>query len=122
MQRLDLVEAEAEALDCARRNVTDPRTQFHWADALAWKPETPADAVVCNPPFHSGRAADPALGAAFIRAAAAMMTTSGTLWLVANRHLPYAQVLTDSFREVEEIGGDSAFRLTRAARPIRPRS
>lgn len=122
VQRLDLVEAEAEALDCARRNVTDPRARFHWADALVWKPETPADAVVCNPPFHSGRAADPALGAAFIRAAAAMMTTSGTLWLVANRHLPYAQVLTDSFREVEEIGGDSAFRLTRAARPIRPRS
>jgi 16S rRNA (guanine1207-N2)-methyltransferase len=118
---VDLVEAEALALDCARRNVTDPRARFHWADALTFRPDRPADAVVCNPPFHAARAADPALGAAFIRAAAAMLSPAGTLWLVANRHLPYAPVLSESFREVEEIGGDGAFRLTRAARPVRAR-
>ncbi|MGB3554866.1 MAG: methyltransferase, partial [Jannaschia sp.] len=31
-----LVEAEHTALDCARRNVTDPRAVFHWADATDW--------------------------------------------------------------------------------------
>ncbi|HMO09852.1 MAG TPA: methyltransferase [Paracoccaceae bacterium] len=115
---LDLVEADAEALDCARANITDPRAAFHWADARCFRPESPADWVVANPPFHSGRATDPALGAAFIGAAARMLTPEGTLWLVANRPLPYDRVLAASFREVEDIGGNAAFRLTRAARPL----
>lgn len=121
VRHLDLVEAEAEALACARRNIVDPRAAFHWCDALAFKPERAPDAVVCNPPFHAARAADPGLGAAFIRASAAMLHPGGTLWLVANRHLPYATVLAEAFREVEEIGVDSGFRLTRAARPTRLR-
>jgi 16S rRNA (guanine1207-N2)-methyltransferase len=121
VRQLDLVEAEAAALDCARRNVTDPRARFHWADAMGFRPEGAIDAVVCNPPFHVTRAAEPGLGAAFIRAAAAMLPPGGTLWLVANRHLPYGAVLTESFREVDDIGGDGAFRLVHAARPVRAR-
>ena len=117
--QLDLVEAEAAALDCARRNIPDPRARFHWADALSFRPEAAVDAVICNPPFHSARAADPALGAGFIRAAARMLHPGGTLWLVSNRHLPYAATLAEAFREVEEIGADPGYRLTRAARPQR---
>lgn len=120
-QEIHLVEAEAEALACAQRNITDPRAQFHWADALRFKPEIPVHAVICNPPFHTTREADPNLGMNFIRAAAQMLTTSGTLWLVANRHLPYDKVLTDTFKEVEDIGGDRAFRVIRAFRPIQVR-
>jgi 16S rRNA (guanine1207-N2)-methyltransferase len=115
-----LVEAEADALDCARANVTDPRARFHWADAATFRLSGPAGAVVCNPPFHSGREADPGLGAAFLRAAAAMLGREGTLWLVANRHLPYRPVLDTLFREVAPIGGDGAFALWRAARPAPP--
>ena len=121
VKQLDLVEAEAAALDCARVNVTDPRARFHWADAMTFKPDGVVDAVVMNPPFHITRAADPALGAGFIRAAAAMLHPGGVLWLVANRHLPYGAVLAETFRDVEEIGGGGAFRLIRAARPIRAR-
>ncbi len=113
-----LIEAEADALDSARVNIPDPRAQFHWADALSFRPERPYDAVVCNPPFHATRDADPALGIAFLRAAAGMLTTSGTLWLVANRHLPYQPALAALFREHEERGGDSRFRLWRASRPV----
>jgi 16S rRNA (guanine1207-N2)-methyltransferase len=117
---LDLVEADGVALDCARDNITDPRAQFHWSDALTFKPAAPAHSVVCNPPFHTTRQADPALGAAFIRAAQAMLTAEGTLWLVANRHLPYDPVLAAAFREVTDIGSTSAYRLIRASRPHRP--
>lgn len=118
---LDLVEAEAVALDCARQNITDPRATFHWADAGGYRPAQPVGAVVCNPPFHTTRDADPALGIAFLVAAHRMLSGSGTLYLVANRHLPYDRVLATLFREVEVIGGDSAFKLTRAAFPIRAR-
>lgn len=118
VEALDLVEAEAGALDCARQNVTDPRAAFHWADAAAFRPAQPVHWVICNPPFHTGRAADPALGLAFLRAAARMLGPEGTLWLVANRHLPYEAPLATLFREVEPIGGDPAFRLIRATRPL----
>ncbi len=115
---LHLVEADHSALACARRNVIDARARFHWADATRFRPEVPFDAVVMNPPFHMGRAADPALGAAFIAAAAGMLAPSGRLWMVANRHLPYEAVLARHFREVAETGGDSAFKLLAAARPV----
>jgi 16S rRNA (guanine1207-N2)-methyltransferase len=117
---LDLVEADRAALDCAEMNVTDPRAAFHWADAATFRPARPAHWVVCNPPFHSGREADPATGVAFLTAAARMLVPDGTLWLVANRHLPYDRSLTLMFREVQDLGGSAAFRLTRASRPIPP--
>lgn len=117
---LDLVEACADALACARRNVTDARADFHWADATAFRPARPADWVVCNPPFHAGRDANPALGEGFLRAAARMLAPQGSLWLVANRHLPYDRTLASLFRTVDVIGGDPAFRLTRAAQPLPP--
>lgn len=118
---LDLVEADQDALDCARANITDPRARFHWADARSFKPERPAHAVVMNPPFHTARTPDPDLGIAFLRAAARMLVPDGTLWLVANRHLPYDRVLAELFRQTEDIGGDAAFRLIRASHPLRAR-
>ena len=122
VSELDVVEAEQDALDCARDNLgEDARVRFHWADARNFKPMRPAHAVVMNPPFHAGRDADPSLGIAFLKAAAGMLVPDGTLWLVANRHLPYAPVLSSLFRQVEDIGGDSAFRLTRASHPIKAR-
>ena len=120
VKELHLVEAEATALKCARLNITDPRAQFHWADATLFKLDRGVDAVICNPPFHTARDPDPALGLAFIQAAARLLAPHGTLWMVANRHLPYDRTLATLFREVEDIGSDRRFRLTRAARPIRP--
>jgi 16S rRNA (guanine1207-N2)-methyltransferase len=119
VKRLDLVEAEADALDCARVNVTDPRVRFHWADATTWRPDSLLDAVVMNPPFHLGRDADPALGAAFIRAARRMLAPDGSLWLVANRHLPYDAVLSESFLHHEDVAGDGGFRVIHATKPRR---
>lgn len=121
VKRVDLVEADAAALDCARLNVTDPRARFFWADATTYRADGFADAVVCNPPFHTARDADPGLGLSFLQAAARMLSPNGTLWLVANRHLPYERALTTLFRDVEEIGRDPVFRLIRAAQPVRLR-
>lgn len=114
---LHLVEADATALACARENVTDPRARFHWADATTHQGDAPFDAVVTNPPFHEGRRGVPDLGRAFIRSAARLLSRQGTLWLVANRHLPYEAALAEAFSEVHEIGGDTRFKLFRAARP-----
>jgi len=118
---VDLVEAEAAALDCARLNVTDPRARFHWADATRWQPADKLDCVVATPRFHAGRSADPDLGRAFITAAAAMLKPAGELWLVANRHLPYEPALEAGFAQCREVAGDARFKVLHAARPSRSR-
>jgi 16S rRNA (guanine1207-N2)-methyltransferase len=107
------------ALDCARLNVIDPRAQFIWADALAYKTLKPWDMVVMNPPFHAGREAEASLGMGFIKAAHRGLLPSGQLFMVANRHLPYDKLLVSLFKQVEVIASDSAFTVTRAAYPIR---
>jgi 16S rRNA (guanine1207-N2)-methyltransferase len=116
-----LIEADHAALACARANITDPRARFHWADAIAFTPDAPFDAVVTNPPFHVTRAASPDLGRGFIDAARRMLTPRGDLWLVANRHLPYEGALRAAFREVTEMGADPAFKVFHASHPIRSR-
>ena len=126
VEALHLVEADADALACARRNVADPRARFHWADATSFTLPEPVNGVVMNPPFHDGRAADPKLGARFIRAAASLLTGAGRLWMVANRHLPYEAALAEHFADVAEIGGDNRFKIisatgARRAAPARPR-
>lgn len=122
VRQIHLVEAEAAALQAARQNVTDPRAMFHWADARSFKLPRGADHVICNPPFHSGRDADPGLGQAFLHSAARLLAPHGTLWLVANRHLPYDRTLAELFRDNEEIGGNTRFRLCRASRPNRSKA
>lgn len=115
---LHLIEADHAALACARTNVPDPRARFHWEDATRFRPQRPFDVVVMNPPFHIARAADPALGLGFIRAAAAMLAPSGQLWMVANRHLPYEAALAQLFRKVAEVGAEGGFKLIHAGVPV----
>jgi 16S rRNA (guanine1207-N2)-methyltransferase len=116
---LDLHEAEAGALDCARANVTDPRARFHWTDVTRVEGTPPYDAVIANPPFHQDRAAQPEIGAAFIAAAARILKPSGQLFLVANRQLPYEAGLDAAFRAWEKLGEDAAYKVLRAERPRR---
>ena len=116
---LHLVEANATALNAARANITDPRAQFHWADATTFDAGTSLGGIVMNPPFHTGRTAQPALGMAFIAAAARMLGTRGHLWMVANRHLPYDAALSDRFAEVSVIAQTPAFKVWHARTPRR---
>jgi 16S rRNA (guanine1207-N2)-methyltransferase len=116
---LHLVEAEQDALEAARTNITDPRAQFHWADATTFSLPESLGGIVMNPPFHVGRDARPELGLAFISAAAQALGTRGQLWLVANRHLPYAQTLGERFVHLSLLAEDTRFRVWHAKQPRR---
>jgi 16S rRNA (guanine1207-N2)-methyltransferase len=117
IEHLDLIEADHAMLAAARVNVDDPRAAFHWADATRFEPEAPYDAILCNPPFHVGRRADPALGRAFIAAAARMLAPGGKFIMVANRHLPYEAALKDAFGTGRLIGELEGYKLYEAAKP-----
>ena len=114
--RLELVEADHAALEAARANITDPRASFHWTDALTFETGL-ADHVVSNPPFHTGRSADPALGQAFIKASARLLKPKSRLWLVANRHLPYERTLNEAFRVVNVLSETNGFKVSLAQNP-----
>ncbi|PJI85167.1 16S rRNA m(2)G 1207 methyltransferase [Yoonia maricola] len=118
VKSLDLIEAEALSIACAKLNVDDPRVFFHWTDATRHDAAA-YDGIVMNPPFHTGRTADPSLGRGFIQAAARLLAPHGKLWMVANRHLPYEATLTECFRNVDMIASNNAFKVFHANRPHR---
>ena len=114
---VDLVEADKRALDCAALNLHDDRVALHWADATTWGEAASLDWVVMNPPFHTSRTPDSTLGQAFIQSAARLLRTKGRLIMVANRHLPYEATLSSNFVQVQELSGDTRFKILQADQP-----
>ena len=98
---LRLYDLDRRAVEMARRNVEDARVSVEQADVRTLPTEGDLDFIVTNPPFHDGGAEDKRLGQTFIRQAAGMLKRGGTLWLVANRHLPYEAELNDAFKRVD---------------------
>ena len=121
VDHIDLVEAEFDALQAAKSNVPDVTARLLWQDALNWSPDRKYDVVVCNPPFHAGRAADPAIGQSFIGVAARCIAPGGTLALVANRHLPYERTLAEAFGQVQTVAEEQGFKVFHAQKPKRTR-
>ena len=113
--RIALIDLDRRAVDCARRNVQDPRAPFHWADATnADVSLSGLDFVVMNPPFHDGGWENHALGQAFIRRAASALRKGGALWMVANRHLPYEAELAKLFATVEPKADQGGYKVFEA--------
>lgn len=113
---MDLIDAEHRALEAARANVTDPRASFHWLDLAGETPPAIYGTIVCNPPFHSGRASVPELGQKIIATAARALRPGGRLYMVANRGLPYEPTLRAHFASFETLADNNKFRITRAVR------
>lgn len=117
---VDLYEAEARALDLARRNLAVFETQaalhYHWHDVTAGLPQS-YDVIVSNPPFHTQSRTDrPDIGRRFIAAGAAALNPGGQLWLVANRHLPYETVLTEAFGQFRIVAQQQGFKIVAATK------
>ncbi len=112
---LDLYEAEDRALALARRNLqaagSAATLRYHWHDVTAGI-EGRYDFVVSNPPFHTPSRADrPDIGQRFIAVAAQALRPGGRLFMVANRHLPYEQILNESFGEVRVAAERDGFKV-----------
>jgi 16S rRNA (guanine1207-N2)-methyltransferase len=112
IQRIDLFEADARALDCARSNLAhhDRSITFHWHDVTVGLSEI-YDAIIMNPPFHSAQATDIDLGRAFLKTAAAALKRRGKLLLVANRQLPYEAALEANGLTWRKIAEDKTYKI-----------
>ena len=115
---LDVYEAERRALDLARQNLARfaARTpvELHWHDVTAGLPRT-YNVIVMNPPFHAQQRIDrPDIGRRFIAAAALALAPGGSLWLVANRHLPYEAELREGFGAVRAVAQERGYKIIEA--------
>jgi 16S rRNA (guanine1207-N2)-methyltransferase len=116
---LDLYEADFASLEAAKTNLAAVQSlpiQYFWHDFLSEPVETRYDAIVMNPPFHQGRAAEPEIGSRLIAVAAKALKNRGRLFLVANKGLPYEKTLAASCAEWRQIAGDNAFKVFAAIR------
>jgi 16S rRNA (guanine1207-N2)-methyltransferase len=114
--KIDLLDAEHRAIEAARANIADPRASFHWLDLTQEAAPATYDTVVCNPPVHAGRAAEPGLGQNVIAAAARVLRPGGRFYMVANRGLPYEPLLKANFTSFETLADNNKFRVSRAIR------
>ena len=72
------------------------------------------DYVVSHPPFHTGLATDYEIGKQFLRSVFQHLTAQGELWLVANRFLPWPELIEQAFGHCERVAEDNKFAVYHA--------
>lgn len=117
VESLQLIDLDRRAIAAARQNIKDSRARFLWDDIRAGGiPAGSLDFVVMNPPFHDGGSEDKALGQSFIARAAQALKHGGTLWLTANRHLPYEAALSAQFASAALRADREGYKVYEAVR------
>ncbi len=112
--QVDLADSSLLAAAAARRNLDAHgvrQAQVFTGDALAPVAGRSYDLIVTNPPFHEGRAVTSAAAHRFIEQARAALRPGGRFVLVANRFLPYDQILRPLFRSVTRIADDRRYHV-----------
>jgi len=117
---LTAVDIDSRAVECTRRNLAERDVKFThdvlWCDVTAMTDLQKLDWVIMNPPFHTQLDEDRQLGQKFCNAAMKMLKSGGNLYLVANRHMPYEDVLKEHARAVHVLCDERGFKILNAIR------
>lgn len=118
LHHLDLYEVDWASLEAAKHNITSDKVRlgFHWHDLLREPVSRTYDWIIMNPPFHSDRPAEPAIGQTFIKVASNTLRKGGRLLMVANRNLPYEKELAAGFRSHQRLDEAQGFKIVEAIR------
>ncbi len=115
----DLRAVSAAILNMEERslsNIDPARAAAVWGDLSRpyASPQGPFDAIVMNPPFHSGKQTDLGLGASFIKNAFENLKRGASLYMVANQTLPYEHSLQEVFGNYAMMAQSKGFKILRA--------
>jgi 16S rRNA (guanine1207-N2)-methyltransferase len=117
--QVDGVDVQAQAVDCARATYEKNGVvgEIYASDGLAsvdgrWQ------AVVSNPPFHSGVKTDTSMTEQFLAQVARHLEPGGELRLVANSFLPYEALMARYLGPVEKLVQNRRFTVYRAFRRV----
>jgi 16S rRNA (guanine1207-N2)-methyltransferase len=118
---LDVIDVDHRAIEAAAANLraVHPGTTVNqiWADIATGDVSARTyDVIVMNPPFHASARPDPAIGAAFFRAASKALKPGGVLFAVANRKLPYENEIKKGFRMHAALFEGEGYKIIRAMR------
>jgi len=118
IKQFHLIEADSLALDCARQNTASwaSSVQYHWTDAATETLPTGLDWIVCNPPFHSGQTRNVELGQAIVLRACKSLKQGGSLYMVANRKLPYERLLQSELNDCRTMIEADGFKVIQGIR------
>lgn len=115
-----LVDASLVAVDAARRAVEQSgltNVLVLAGDGVQPVSQQRFDLVATNPPFHQGGIQTLEIAERFIHGAAHVLRPRGRFYIVANRFLKYEPILHASFKQVEEVGGDTRYKVLRCLHP-----
>ncbi len=116
IEALHLVDADANALACARRNIEHHNAAFHWLDAASEPLPAGMDAIVCNPPFHRGHARDVALGRRILLQGLNALRKGGRMFVVANRQLAYEGALSERAASLGLLRQEAGYKIIEVVR------
>jgi len=106
--------AIASAQDSVRQNFApaarnEGRAQFYVDDCLTKQPDSSADVVLCNPPFHQQQAVTDHIAWQMFKDALRVLKPGGQLRIVGNRNLAYHHKLKRLFANCEQIASNKKF-------------
>lgn len=120
--QVTLVDASLASVAAARKMLAErglDNAQALASDGIQAVREQRFDLVATNPPFHIGGIQTTSIAERFIREAARVLRPRGRFYLVANRFLKYEPVLSECFEIVEEVAGNTRFKVLRSLQPVR---
>ncbi len=112
-----MVDASLAAVDAAQRTIEQSgltNVRVLPSDGVHAVLSQRFDLVVTNPPFHQGGIQTTEIAERFISQSAQVLHPRGRFYLVANRFLKYEPTLRACFKTVEEVGGNSRYKVLRA--------
>ena len=109
-----MVDADINAVVSARRTLAAngiTAAAAELSDCAAVVQDRTFDVVVTNPPFHQGKGTQYDIAHQFIRDAARLLRPQGRFYLVANRFIPYEDVIRHWLGQVDTIFEDRRFKV-----------
>ena len=90
-------------------NIDENRFTVQQADIFHDITTTFGDAILCNPPFHQQHSVSTHIAEGMIKQSHSRLNKGGSLYLVANRHLPYKAMLKRFFSQIEITATNDKF-------------
>jgi 16S rRNA (guanine1207-N2)-methyltransferase len=123
--QVTLLDVDVLAYDCARESLALnglEQVQVLLSDGLAAIHDQRFTLIVSNPAFHTGHAVTSDIAPTLIHEAYEALEPHGHLVLVANRFLPYDQLMQERFGTVVTLAQTSQYHVLSAEKAYEPRS
>ncbi|RYV00933.1 ribosomal RNA small subunit methyltransferase C [Shewanella sp. OPT22] len=110
--QLDCVDINAMALASCEMTMTANgfKANVYASDCYS-NIEGKFDAVISNPPFHDGLKATTDIAERFVKNSADSLKKGGVFQIVANRHLPYSEVIATNFGDVNACAENNKYKI-----------